>query len=194
MADLIKVFLLSMAPVGELRLSIPIGVAVYHLNIAVVFLVAVAGNFLPAMSVLLIFKKIAPILSKKYKIFEFLFDKWGTKVLKRHSGKIQKYGVVGLALLVGVPLPFTGAYTGSLLAVLMELPFKKSVAAIFAGIVASGVIVSFLVIFGVNVQDHLWLQILLGISLIFSILYWYFRKRKRRKLNLANQPTKNNYE
>lgn len=174
-----------MAPIGEIRLAIPIGIAVYHLNTASVFLVSVIGNTAPALLVLFLLKKFSPYFSenlpKKYPALSNLFTWWKAGTLKRHSAKIQKYGFVGLTLLVGIPLPFTGAYTGALLAVLMELPFKKSVPAIFTGVVISGVIVTLLVIFGVNVQDRLELQILLGAVLIFGLLYWYFKARKKRK-------------
>ena len=60
----------------------------------------------------------------------------------------------------------------------MELPIKKSILAIFAGIVISGTIVTSLVIFGVNIQDNFEFQILLGLILLSGLLYWYFKKRK----------------
>jgi uncharacterized membrane protein len=180
MEALIKVLLLSMTPVGELRLAIPIGVAVLHLNTAMVFLVAVFGNLIPVLFILFLFKKLSPYFSKKSKTFSKTLNWWEKNATKKHSSKIQKYGFVGLMLLVGVPLPFTGAYTGALLAVLMELPLKTTIPAIFAGIVISGVIVTSLVIFGVNIQDNFELQILLGVLLLFSLCYWYFKNRKRK--------------
>ena len=180
MEALIKVLLLSMTPVGELRLAIPIGVAVLHLNTAMVFLVAVTGNLVPVLFILFLFKKLSPYFTEKSKTFSKTLNWWEENATKKHSYKIQKYRFVGLMLLVGVPLPFTGAYTGALLAVLMELPLKITIPAIFAGIVISGVIVTSLVIFGVNIQDNFELQILLGVLLLSGMLYWYLRNRKRK--------------
>lgn len=178
MDSLLKVFLLSMMPIGELRLAIPAGVLFFHLNIAPVFLVSLIGNMVPPLFILFLFDRVSPLLSRKSRAFSGITDWWKKRTLQKHSRKIQEYEFLGLMLLVGIPLPFTGAYTGALLAVLMNLAFKKSVAAIFAGVVISGIIVSLLVIFGINVELFLGWQALLGLALISAGVYWYLKKRK----------------
>ena len=181
MNDLLQVFLLSMAPVGELRLSIPIGLAVYHLDILSVFLVSVIGNLLPIIFLLFFFKRVSLLLSEKSKTFKKLIDYWEGATREKHSAKIQEYGAIGLALFVAIPLPMTGAWTGALLATLMELPIKKSLPAIFAGIVVSGLIVVAAVVLGINIEKYLDWQLFVGILIFSGLVYWYFEKRKGRR-------------
>jgi uncharacterized membrane protein len=182
MNHFLQIFLLAMAPIGELRLAIPIGIAVYKLDTAMVFLTAVAGNLVPVFLILFLFKKISDFFTTKSKIYSALFSWWGTNALERHSVKIQQYGLIGLLLFVGIPLPFTGAYTGALLAVLMNFPLMKSVPAISGGIITSGILVTLLVVFGVNMEEYIGWQMILGLLLLVSLVWWYFKNRKKRKL------------
>ncbi|MFH1968520.1 MAG: small multi-drug export protein [bacterium] len=182
MEALLKVFILSMTPFGELRLAIPVGILIYQLNTALVFLVSVAGNLVPAFFVLFFFKRFSPYFSKKFQIFRKLINLWESNAIKKHSRKIQKYEFLGLMLLIGIPLPLTGVYTGALLAALMNMAFKKSIPAIFAGVVISGIIVTSLVIFGINIQDYLGWQVVLGIILLSGLLYWYLKRRITKRL------------
>ncbi|MDP3882639.1 MAG: small multi-drug export protein [Candidatus Staskawiczbacteria bacterium] len=181
MSDLLQVFFLSMAPIGELRLSIPIGMAVYQLNAVAVFLVSVIGNLLPVIFLLFFLKRISLLLSEKSKTFKKLIDYWEGTTREKHSVKIQEYGAIGLALFVAVPLPMTGAWTGALLATLMELPIKKSLPAIFLGILISGIIVVSAVTLGINIEKYLDWQLYVGILIFSALVYWYFEQKNRKK-------------
>lgn len=181
MENLLKVFLLSMTPFGELRLAIPVGLLVYKLDVVSVFLVSIIGNLIPALFIKLFFEKLSLYFSKKSKTFLKLINWWESNTIRKHSHKIEKYEFIGLMLFVGIPLPLTGAYTGSLLAVLMKIPFKKSILAIFGGIIISGLIVSSLIIFGINIQDYSEWQIFSAIILLSGLIYWYLKKRKQNK-------------
>lgn len=177
MQNLIQVFLLSMTPVGELRLSIPFGILIWQINWVLVFFVSIIGNIIPAVLILLLFKKLSSFFSKRSVIFKKLCSQWEDRTTGRHSKKVEKYGIIGLALIVSIPLPLTGAYTGSLLAVLMNLPFKKSLIAIFSGVIIAGVIVTSMVFLGINIQSYIGWQALLGLILFFILIIWYFKKR-----------------
>ena len=137
------VFFLSMIPITELRMAIPIGITVYDLSVATTWMYAVLGNVTPTIVLLLLMpylhdwilkqKCIGDILRKKLKDAE-----------KRFSGNYAKYGSIALVLFVGVPLPLTGAWTGSLAAFIFRIPFKKAFPLIFFGICISATVVTIL--------------------------------------------------
>ncbi len=159
MTDLLQVFLLSMTPIGELRLAIPVGLAVYRLDIVSVFFAAVIGNLIPVIILLVFLRRFSEYASEKSGFFRNIFSWWENNTRKKHYENIQKYGILGLILFVAIPFPLTGAWTGALLATLMNLPLKKSLPAIFMGIVSAGFIVSILVVSGINIGEFLGWQI-----------------------------------
>lgn len=135
----ILTMLISMAPVIELRGGIPFGVT-QGLSIgSAVF--SIIGNILP-MPILLIFTS---------KVFEFLksrseglnnFVKRLELKAEKNKSMVEKYEFIGLMILVAIPLPGTGAWTGALVATVMELEFKKSILAIFLGVIIAAIIVT----------------------------------------------------
>ena len=171
-----------MLPIGELRLAIPIGMAVFKLHLALVFLTAVAGNLIPIFFILLAFKRASQFISEKSKTYTKLYEWWSQLTLSRHSKKVDEYGFWGLLLFVGIPLPFTGAYTGALLAVLMNFPLKRSIPAISLGVIMSGMIVTLLVVFGFNIEDNLIWQLIIAALLLGVVIWWYLKNRKKRRL------------
>jgi len=171
MSELLQVFLLSMTPLGELRLSIPMGVLVYHIDEVTVFLISVIGNLIPVAFLLLFLKKISIFLSNKSLFFKKAFNWWENNAKEKHLNKIQKYGAVGLALFVAVPLPLTGAWTGALLATIMNMSLRKSIPAIAAGVAIAGIIVSLLVIMGVNIEKYLGWQTLVGAAILIALVF-----------------------
>lgn len=132
-------FLLSMVPVAELRASIPFG----HLNDlspVLTYLLSVLGNFLPVPFILLFMRQILAWMKRvKHldKIALFLERK-----AEKNKGKIMKYATLGLLLFVAVPLPGTGAWTGALVASLMNMRMKYALPSILAGILIAGAIVT----------------------------------------------------
>lgn len=125
-----------MVPWIELRGSIPLGLA-WHLPWPLVFVVTVAVNalmFIPAFLMLHVFYdhwfSHIPVVQR-----------WVEGVRRRGQASIDRYGVLGLAIFVAVPLPGTGAYSGTLLAFLMNLPFTKAFLAVGLGVVGAGVLV-----------------------------------------------------
>ena len=171
-----------MTPIGELRISIPMGIAVYHIDAVLVFFVSVIGNLVPAIFLLLFLKKVSEYLSRKSTLFNRAFSWWESNARKRHYEKVQKYGAIGLALFVVVPLPLTGAWTGALLATMMNLPLKKSIPAILCGVFAAGLIVTATVMFGVNIERYLgWKMLGVFLLILAFILFMYNKSRKSKK-------------
>ena len=140
--DEIKVFLISMIPIFELRGSIPIGVHRYKLPYWKVIPISIVGNMFPIFFILLFFDFVTKIFFKVpflKKILEAIFAR-----TRRKTVVIQKYEEIGLMLFVAIPLPITGAWTGSLAAYLFGLKFWKSILFIFLGVCIAAVVVTFL--------------------------------------------------
>ena len=114
-----------------------------------VVLISIFGNFLPVPFIMLFIRKIFFWMRKASKKFSSIVDRMEEKAAK-HTDKVTKYGFWGLLILVAIPLPGTGAWTGALVAAMMELRFKTALPAIFFGVVVAAVIVTF-VTYGVAV-------------------------------------------
>ena len=148
LGKILLTFIMSMVPVIELRGAIPIGVG-YGLDLWFVVFLAIVGNFLPVPFIMLFIRKIFAWMRKVNKKFSSIVDRMEEKAAK-HTDKVTKYGFWGLLILVAIPLPGTGAWTGALVAAMMEIRFKTALPAIFLGVVAAAVIVTF-VTYGVSV-------------------------------------------
>ena len=98
----------------------------------------IVGNIIPIPFILLFIKQIFKVL-KKTKIFRGLIIKLEDRAMRK-SDQVKKYEFWGLMLFVGIPLPGTGAWTGSLIASLLEIDIKKSSLAILCGIIMATVI------------------------------------------------------
>lgn len=132
--------LIATLPVSELRGAIPWALTAGGLNWWEAYLYAAVGNFIPVIPLLLLLEPISSKL-RKYKIFDRFFT-WLFERTRRRSGVVEKYEAVGLAFFVSIPLPVTGAWTGSIAAFLFGIRFKFAVIAIIAGILLAGVIVT----------------------------------------------------
>lgn len=138
----ILTFLISMIPVIELRGAIPVAVFSFHLTYVEAFVISFVGNILP---VYFIVKYIRPIfdLLGKIKIFKKFID-WVTERANKNIAKnkrLQTATLFGLYIFVAIPLPGTGAWTGSLIANFLEIPPKKAIPPIIAGVFTAGVII-----------------------------------------------------
>lgn len=139
-------FLISMIPLLELRGSIIVAGSILRLPFVETFIAAVIGNMLPIPFILLFIEKIFGWMKKVNGLRKF--PEWIEAKAMKKSEQIEKYGYLGLFLFVAIPLPGTGAWTGSLLAVLFGMKPKKSLLFIFLGVLTAGLIMS-LVSFGV---------------------------------------------
>jgi len=131
------VLLVTVSPVSELRGGIPLGILQYGLDPLFTFFIAVIANAL-------IFFPIFFALRLFYDKFLYripLFDKYLDNLRKRGEPKIEKYGFWGLFLFVAIPLPITGAYTGTILAWLLGMDWRKAFPAVGLGVIVAGVVV-----------------------------------------------------
>ncbi|MFT5232347.1 MAG: putative membrane protein [Candidatus Krumholzibacteriia bacterium] len=138
----VAVFLIAMLPVFELRGAIPAGYAMGMTNPVLIYLLAVAGNFVPVLPILFLIGP-AERLLRRFPIMDRFFN-WLFKRTVSRSAVIKKYESLGLILFVALPLPMTGAWTGSLAAYLFKLPLRLAIPCIIFGILIAGVVVSLL--------------------------------------------------
>lgn len=145
---ILYVFLISMVPVIELRGAIPVGVGL-GLPFYAVFLTALLGNIAPVPILILFTRRVFEWLRKKSDFLERMVSKMERKAESKRD-LLQKYELLGLCILVAIPLPGTGAWTGALVAAVFNLRLKYSFPAIALGVLIAGVIVS-VVTYGVAV-------------------------------------------
>ena len=132
--------LLSMAPVSELRGAIPFGV-VRGLNLWTAIIASVLGNLVPVPFIILFIRRIFAWMRAHMPKLDGLVTRMEKKAEKNRAA-VEKYAFWGLAILVAIPLPGTGAWTGALVAAMMEMRLKRAFPAIAIGVVIAGVIVS----------------------------------------------------
>lgn len=133
------VFIISMVPILELRGGL-LAASLFNIDIVKAIWICVIGNIIPVPFILLL---ITPIFQwlKQTKLFRPLVEKLESKAMGK-SEQIEKYEFWGLVLFVGIPLPGTGAWTGSLIASLLGIKFKKAFPAVIVGILVATVIMS----------------------------------------------------
>ena len=146
------VFIISMIPILELRGALLVAGPLLGVPVAKALPLCVIGNIIPVPFILLL---ITPVFRwmKGTKIFKPMVDKLESKAMSK-SDKIEKYEFWGLVLFVGIPLPGTGAWTGSLIAALLGVKFKKAFPAVILGIFMATVImwfISYVLLGGVHV-------------------------------------------
>ena len=146
------IFFISMVPLIELRGAIPYS-QVFGLPIVQSFIICIIGNMLPIPIIYLFARKVLewgadkPVIGK---FFTFCLEK-GEKGGKKLQAKAGKGLFIALMLFVGIPLPGTGAWTGTLAASILDMDFKSTVAAVLLGVLLAGVIMMVASLLGVTV-------------------------------------------
>ena len=130
---------MSMTPVVELRGAIPYGLAM-GLEPVTCFIAAVIGNCLPVPFILLFVRHVFNWMRRTSKWLGETVDKLERRAEEK-SDVVQKYALWGLVILVAIPLPGTGAWTGALVAALMNIRLRYALPAIVLGVLIAGVIV-----------------------------------------------------
>lgn len=147
-------FLISMVPLIELRAGVPYGVGVLDLNYFTALGICVLGNLLPVPIIYTFARKV--LLwgrDKKYigKFFTFCYEKGeagGQKLIAR-TGRGGLF--LALVLFVGIPIPGTGAWTGTLAASFLDMGFKTTTAAVSLGVILAGIIMGVVTLTGVHI-------------------------------------------
>jgi uncharacterized membrane protein len=175
--------LISMVPIFELRGGIPIGIAVLNQHPLIVYCVAVLFNLIPIFPVLLFLNPVKRIF-EKLPVFRGFFQ-FLSKKAEKNKKLIEKYEELGLMLFVAIPLPVTGAWTGSLVAVVMGLKTVKSFLFIAAGVFIAGIIVTLLTVLGKIGA------VLAAVLLLSFIILYIVNLLKERKKGIQNVIRKN---
>jgi uncharacterized membrane protein len=140
------VFLIAMAPVAELRGAIPVAIDVFGMPWYTALGISVVGNMLPVPFILLFLEYVQRAL-RPIKLFDRFFT-WLFAYTRKKTAIIERYEFVGLLLFVAVPLPLTGAWTGSVAAFLLGMRFWPSFLSILGGVLIAGIIVTVLSLLG----------------------------------------------
>ena len=135
------VFLISMLPLIELRGGL-LAASLLKVPITTAIPLCIIGNIIPIPFILLFIRQIFKWM-KKVPLLRGIVEKLEARAMRK-SADVTKYEFLGLTLFVGIPIPGTGAWMGSLIAALLEMDFKKAIAAELLGIAMATVIVSIL--------------------------------------------------
>jgi len=146
----LAVIFISMVPIAELRVAIPVGLGIYKLPVISAIFWSVIGDIIPALFIIMYLKPLSEFLCRKSKMAARFFNWWFSRINKGFSGKYKKYEKLALVLFVGIPLPFTGSWSGSVASFLFGIPPKQAYPLIVIGVVISAIIVTlaYLGIFG----------------------------------------------
>lgn len=134
--------LVSMIPVVELRGGIPFGVAA-GLPVWAAFIAAVIGNLIPVPFIIVYIRRIFQWMRRHMPRLNSLVDKLERKAHLKGQ-RVTKYKYLGLMLFVAIPLPGTGAWTGSLAAAFLDMPLRKAVPSVIMGVLIAGMAISIL--------------------------------------------------
>lgn len=138
----LKVFLIAMSPIVELRGAIPLALKVYGLSWWQTYLLAVGGNLVPLMAIVVSGRPLSDFLSQHWswskRFFNWLFEK-----VRKKTEKLNKMGKEAtVVVLTALPVPLVGGWTGALAAFLLGLPRKRSAILVSLGAAISGLIVT----------------------------------------------------
>ena len=139
----ILVFIISLMPILELRGGL-LAAALLGLEPLPSYIISILGNVLPVPFILLLITKVLVWMkNSKVKLFNKIAN-WLDEKVEKHKGQIEKYGYLGIILFVGIPLPGTGAWTGTLIASVLNMDKKKTFLAVMAGLIMASIIMMIL--------------------------------------------------
>ncbi|MCL7412772.1 MAG: small multi-drug export protein [ANME-2 cluster archaeon] len=155
----VATIIIGMLPVSELRGAIPlalapVGVGGYGMSVPEAYFLAVLGNMIPVIPLLLYLEPVSDFL-RRWRIFDIFFTWLFTRTHHNHSERFERYGTLALTLFVAVPLPVTGAWTGCAAAFVFGIKFRHALLAIFAGVLIAGVVVTLLTLTGISIFELL---------------------------------------
>lgn len=134
----ISTFFISMVPVVELRLGLPYGIAL-GLDYPLALLAALIGNMVPVPFIIVYIRRVFIWIRRHWERLDGFITKLENKAHLKGEA-VRKYGPLGLLIFVAIPLPGTGAWTGALVAALLDMRLKHAVPSIFLGVcIAAGI-------------------------------------------------------
>jgi uncharacterized membrane protein len=144
--------IIAALPVSELRGAIPIAIGLYNMSPLEAYFLAVFGNMLPVIPLLLFLEPVSSWLRRFY-ILDRFFGWLFARTHRNHSKRFEKYGTMALVMFVAIPLPVTGAWTGCAAAFVFGIKFRHALIAILAGVMVAGFIVTISTLAGIGFMD-----------------------------------------
>lgn len=138
----LTVFFVAATPVSELRGSIPLGIVVFGLSAYVTVILSVLGNLLPVFFIYGLGNAWIRWTERRRGFLHRLTHAVLRRSERRFRDKYIRYGMIALPIFVGIPLPMTGAWTGTIAAFLLGIPFRKAFPLVVLGVLAAAVIVT----------------------------------------------------
>ncbi len=181
MTEELTTMAISMTPLIGIRGAIPVAIMGYEMSIYSAYFWSVLGEFIPVFFILALLGRVSQWLSENFffmkRFFDFLFE----KTRKNYNGRLQKYGLFALFLFTGIPLPFSGAWTASLVVFLFGLPYWKSVTAIFFGVLLAGINILIIMEMGITIEKYQGPLALLGIIFLSGLVYFLYKRKNEKK-------------
>lgn len=149
--------IIAMMPVAELRGALTIALAPaevggYGMAVPEAYFLAVIGNMIPVIPLLLFLGPVSDFL-RRWKVWDVFFTWLFTRTQHKHNARFEKYGTLALTLFVAVPLPVTGAWTGCAAAFVFGIEFRHALLAIFTGVLIAGIVVTALTLAGIGIFE-----------------------------------------
>lgn len=154
LAEEFCVLICSMLPIIELRGAIPMAAA-FNMPWWQAYILAVVGNMLPVPVILLFIKQFLTWAAGSKINFLNKLANWLNRKVEKNRPKIEKFAFWGLCVFIAIPLPTTGAWTGSLVAAMIDMKFWKAMLTAFVGVLIAGAIVTAIVYGGIEALDFL---------------------------------------
>jgi len=145
--NIIQLILWTLVPFLELRASIPYGILVLKEHWLFVYIICVIANIFLGLILYLFIDLIIKIVTR-FGFLKRIYDYYVTKTQKKIEKYVDKYGELGVAVFIGIPLPMSGVYSGSLAAYIIGLKYKKFIIANIIGVLIAGTIVTLVVLSG----------------------------------------------
>lgn len=153
MINEIITFVVAALPLSELRGAIPLATLKFGFSPAKALLISFLGNILPVLPLLVGLDKVSEYLSHKFYWFNRFFSWLFAHTREKHEDHFHYWGDLALFIFVAIPLPLTGAYSGAVAAFVFGIPQKHAFWSIVLGVLAAGIIVTFLTISGINLFE-----------------------------------------
>ncbi len=136
--DWLVTLFIAILPFIELRGALPVAILVLKMHPVAAFIFSVLGNMIPVIPILYMFPWVEKMMRKYLPFMNKFFDWLFARTRRKASGKIEALQELGIILFVAIPLPVTGAWTGSLICYLFDLDRKKSLLCVLAGVLIAG--------------------------------------------------------
>jgi len=144
-----------MTPLGELRAALPLAILSYEMDWPTALVLSVGGNLVPVPFVVFALQVVGARVERWDNLVGALL-RWRRHRIERTWGqRLRRYGFLGIVLLVAIPLPFTGAWTGAFAVWAMDVPVRRGFPAIVIGVGIAGVLVTILTVVGIELTDRL---------------------------------------